>query len=171
MENLSFDEIQRLKKWVKETFIKLQEAWNKNNPDDLIYIESDLLYERDAAKMRRYISENKREIRKDIVVSNINICGYEETEESKILKITLNANMERYVIDMTTNEIIDGIKDYQLDEKYLLVFGKRGERQQDTKCIGCGANIVFNSLGKCEYCGNYIYSEEYDWVVNQIKKL
>ena len=171
MEDLILDENGKLKKWIKEIFIRVQEAWNQNNPDALIYIESDLLFERDAEKMRKYVSENKKEIRKDIVVTSVNVCAYEETEKRKVLEATLKSSMERYVVDLRTKEIVDGIKDYQQDEEYLIVFGKRGEKQTPIKCVGCGADITFNSLGKCEYCGNYIYSTEYDWVIEEIKKL
>lgn len=72
---------------------------------------------------------------------------------------------------MNTQEVIEGTKDYNKDVTYLIKFVKKGEKQEKIKCKGCGAEIELNSIGKCEYCGNYECSDKYDWVVDDIKIL
>ena len=44
-------EKQEFEKWVKEIFLKIQNAWNENDYESLINIESKFLYERDSEKI------------------------------------------------------------------------------------------------------------------------
>ena len=39
----------------------------------------------------------------------------------------------------------------------------------DLHCPNCGAPLDVNHSAKCEYCGQVITVDDYDWVISQIK--
>lgn len=157
---------------IKEIFKKIQNAWNTNNADELLHLESSMLYEKDAEKMRMYASKNIKEVRKDVVINFVDVIEKYEIANKEILKVKLKASMERYVQDVATGEIIEGIKEYKETKIYFLFFvrmiGKEG--YTIAKCNGCGADVNIIASGKCEYCGTLFYAKEYDWVVADIEE-
>ncbi|MBO5142685.1 MAG: hypothetical protein J6C46_06750 [Clostridia bacterium] len=158
--------------WVKEIFIKSQEAWNGNKYDDLMHVETGLLYEKHTTQMKRYIKENKEEVRKNIIVYNLHPKKYEVLGDKERLTFEFKLSMERYIIDKNSGEIIEGIRDYKETYQCNLMLKKQGNKTSGTiKCDNCGAKIKVNSLGKCEYCGNIIYSDKYDWVIEDCEYL
>ena len=163
-------EKQEFEEWVKEIFLKIQNAWNENDYESLINIESKFLYERDSEKIKKYIKENKREVRECVIISCVEIYGHKENEENQSLKAILKVSLENYVYDINTKEIFSGIKDYKVDRIYKITFRKR-EKQQDQKvrCEKCNAPIDLFNTRKCEYCGTILKINKFDWVVEDIE--
>lgn len=156
---------------IKKIFLKVQKAWSDNRPEDLINIESSLLYEREAEKIRRHISKNLREVRKNIVFNYIDVTEHYIAGTAEVLKVKIRASMENYIYNIITGEVVSGIREYKEIKKYILTMVKRGEKEGfiNIKCDGCGANVSIMALGKCEYCGTLFYTKEYDWILEDIE--
>ena len=170
-ERLEKYNTKEFKEWIKDIFISIQNAWNENDLEKLIYLESSLLFERDAEMIRANIAANRREVRTSIVVSNIYIREYKKVENRETLKVELKASMENFVYDNFTREILSGIADYKKTNKYLMTLGKMGDKENQTKikCRSCGAVMNIAASGRCEYCGSIGYSDLYDWIVEEIE--
>lgn len=157
---------------IKQIFLKIQNAWNKNKPEELLHIESSLLYERDAEKMRMYTSKGLKEVRNNIVINYAEADEYFEAGTKKFLKIKIKASMERYVYDTITGEIVNGIREYNETKVYILTLAKEEEKDGNIKmkCDACGADVNIRAIGKCEYCGTIFHTDEYDWTVVDIEE-
>ncbi len=157
---------------VREIFLKIQNAWKNNNPEELIHIESSLLYERDAKKMRMYTSKNLKEVRNNIVINYAEADDYYDVGSKKIIKVKVKASMERYVYDTITGEVVEGIKEYNETKIYMLTLAKEQEKDGNIKmkCEACGAEVNIRAMGKCEYCGTLFHTNEHDWIVVDIEE-
>ena len=156
---------------VEEIFLKIQKAWDEDKLEELINIQSAIMLERDFAKMQRYKKENKKVVRKSVVINYVRPIYYQETEDKEILKYEIKASMESYVYDMFTEEVYEGIREYKDTNIYVLTFVKTNDIDKKTilKCEGCGAPIKAVEVGKCEYCGNVVIVSEHSWLVENIE--
>lgn len=161
---------EEFEKWIEQTFMQIHDAWNQNKPENLVNIESNLLYERDAEKMRQYKNKGLREVRKCVVINYVQIIDHNINDVKEVLKVRIKASMENYIYDIHTGEITEGIRDYKKTDIYELILStkKAGNKIEQIKCNGCGADIEMNANGKCEYCGNLYYTEKYDWLIEDM---
>lgn len=159
--------------WAKEVFIKIQKAKNNNDLDSLIRLESSFLFERDAEIIRRNTLANRREVRDCVVINYAKINEYECKNNYDFIRVEIKASLENYTQDITTGEVVSGIKDYKKTNIYIVTFVRRGNITGNTKmkCDSCGADVNVAASGKCEYCGNIFYMDVHDLVVGEIEVL
>jgi len=163
-------------KWIKEVFIKIQNAWNENKINALVPLESGILLERDAQKMQILELEGKREVRKDTVVHYVDIYHYEKDGNVEIVKALVKATLENYIYQTGTNEVVEGIRDYNITKIYRITLKKRynfGSElgKQIVNCKACNAKVDLKASGKCTYCGTMVYTEDHDWAVVEIEEV
>ena len=77
-----------------------------------------------------------------------------------------------YKIDKTTREYKSGNNQSRIEKSHILTFRKKKNANREgisRKCSGCGASINANSTGICQYCGTIYNTEDYDWVLQDMK--
>lgn len=162
--------------YVKEIFIKLQNAWTEKNWEKIRPFESEELFEQHKAQLDGYIKNNQINVMEKISVNDINLISFEQTEKNDIIVLDLDSRMCDYIIDATTKAIIKGNKTKEYYSTYTLTFmrtngnvTKKGEIEKKN-CPNCGAPLTITSSGRCEYCNSVITTEDYSWVLTNLTK-
>ena len=59
----------------------------------------------------------------------------------------------------------------KVNNTYLLTFVKSVDTNKNNTCPKCGAEVVGNTTGVCNYCGSKIIFNQYDWVMSKKQKI
>ena len=117
-------------------------------------------------------SKNLRQMYDELNVKSTSIVGIYKNNEKYTIEVQLQSRYMDYLVDKTTNKYVSGINTYRIEVSNHLVFTKRinARREGETrKCPGCNANIDSNSTGKCPYCGTFYDTENYDWILEDVR--
>lgn len=165
--------------WVKDLFVKLQEAWAARDWNAIRYFESNELFEQHQKQLQGYIDNHQINKMERICVKSAKLLEFEQTGDIDILTVILNSKMIDYIIDDRTQEIIKGDKVIDRHSTYKMVFvRKNGVKTKEktneintTNCPNCSAPTQITSSGKCEYCGSVITTGEFNWVLSNLEKI
>lgn len=165
--------------WAKDLYVKLQHAWTDRNWEEMRPFETEELFEQHSAQLQEYIRNNTINVVDRISVNYATIYGFRQTDEKDIVDVALKATKKDYIIDATTQEVVEGNKDQYRVTVYKMTFErtkgqltKQGTDELDAKnCPNCGAPLKVTSAGKCEYCGSIVTTGVHDWVLSNIEPL
>ena len=165
--------------WVKDLFVKLQEAWTARDWSTIRYFESNELFEQHQKQLQGYIDNHQINKMERICVKSAKLSKFEQSGDKDILTVILSSKMIDYIIDDRTQEIIKGDKVTDRHSTYKLVFVRKtgiktkvGTNEVNaTNCPNCGAPTQITSSGKCEYCGSVITTGEFNWVLSNLEKI
>lgn len=162
--------------WVREVFLKLQQAWTDRDWKKIRPFESEELFAQHNQQLDEYIRNNKINVIEKIGIKSCKLISFTEDGDKEVVKVSLSAVMRDYVIDATTRKVLesDPNKDWYMN--YILTFNrKKGVKTQEglsnmstTNCPNCGAPTQITSAGQCEYCGSIITTGEHDWVLSDL---
>lgn len=165
--------------WVREVFIKIQQAWTDRNWKIIRPFESNELFQTHSAQLDEYIRNHKINVIEKINISYVKLRNFKEDGDKEVLEVELYAIMRDYVIDEKTKKVLesDPKRDYHM--KYLMTFNrKKGVKthvgtsnKSTTNCPNCGAPTEITSSGQCEYCDSVITTGEHDWVLSDIRSI
>ena len=106
---------------------------------------------------------------KETKIDNINIY-----EDKISIGVILISRYMDYLINDSTKKYISGINNHRIESTYYLTF----EKKINTKnynvvktCPHCGNSIDLNNNGKCNYCDGIFDTENYDYILTEIKKI
>lgn len=165
--------------WVREVFVKIQQAWSTREWKVIRPFESNELFSQHSAQLQEYIDNNK--INK-IEKININYCELREFKvdgDKEVMVVELHAIMRDYVVDATTNKVLESNPNKDWHMKYLMTFNRKTgvqtrpgtSNKSTTNCPNCGAVTNITSSGQCNYCDSVITTGEHDWVLSDIKSI
>lgn len=165
--------------WVKEVFVKMQEAWSKRDWSVIRCFESNNLFEQHQKQLEGYIENHQINKMERICVKSAQLSKFEQSGDKDILTVILNSKMIDYIIDDRTQEIIKGDRTTERHSTYKMVFiRKTGVKTKEgnseinaTNCPNCGAPTQIASSGKCEYCGTIVTTGEFNWVLSNLEKI
>lgn len=165
--------------WVREVFLKLQQAWTDRDWKKIRPFESEELFAQHNQQLDEYIRNNKINVVEKIGIKSCKLISFTEDGDKEVLKVNLSAVMRDYVIDATSRKVLesDPNKDWYMN--YILTFNrKKGVQTQEglsnkstTNCPNCGAPTQITSAGQCEYCGSVITTGEHDWVLSDLHSI
>lgn len=167
-------DIQKLKEWIKESFIKIQEAWSKKEMENVIGLMDYNLYEQYQLLLDNNEKQgitNKVEI---IDINYVDFSSYTEDYGKEIIEVAINTVGYIYDIEKTSNLIIHGSNEIKQRTTYKLTyFRKNGaQTQSDVKeyiCPNCGSTLI-GSTNKCNYCNTLILNDFENWSLNNIER-
>ena len=97
------------------------------------------------------------------------------TGEEERIAVYLEAAFNNYIIETESGKVLQGDPETRYEKRYLLTFVRTLGAKTDAsgatetiQCPHCGANVEVIRSGKCEYCGSVVYSEVYDWVLDEL---
>lgn len=165
--------------WVKEVFVKMQEAWSERDWSVIRCFESNNLFEQHQKQLEGYIENHQINKMERICVKSAQLSKFEQSGDKDILTVILNSKMIDYIIDDRTQEIIKGDRTTERHSTYKMVFiRKTGVKTKEgnseinaTNCPNCGAPTQIASSGKCEYCGTIVTTGEFNWVLSNLEKI
>lgn len=165
--------------WAKDLYVKLQHAWTVREWEEMRPFETEELFEQHSAQLQEYIKNNTINVVDRISVNYATIYNFRQTENKDIVEVALKATKKDYIINATTNEVVEGNKDQYRITVYKMTFertkGKLTEEGTDDldarNCPNCGAPLNMTSAGKCEYCGSIVTTGVHDWVLSGLEPL
>ena len=165
--------------WVREVFIKLQQAWSDRDWKKIRPFESEELFSLHNTQLDEYIRANKINMIEKIAVKSCKLVSFAEDGDKEVVKVRLSAVMRDYVIDATTRKVLESDPNKDWYMTYILTFNrKKGVKTQEglsnkstTNCPNCGAPTEITSAGQCPYCGSIITTGEHDWVLTDIHSI
>ena len=118
--------------WVREVFLKLQQAWTERDWKQIRPFESEELFAQHNQQLDEYIRNNKINVVEKIGIKQCKIISFTEDGDKEEVKVNLRAVMRDYVIDATTRKVLesDPNKDWYMN--YILTFNrKKGVKTQE----------------------------------------
>jgi len=171
--------VDKFNAWVREVFLKLQQAWTERDWKVIRPFESEELFAQHNQQLEEFIRNNKINVIEKIAVKSCKLVSFAEDGDKEVVKVKLSAVMRDYVIDATSRKVLesDPNKDWYMN--YILTFNrKKGVKTQEglsnkstTNCPNCGAPTQITSAGQCEYCGSIITTGEHDWVLSDLHSI
>lgn len=166
---------EKMLEWVKELFIKLQNAWTKREWESMRMYETQSLFEQHNKQVQGYIDTNRINVMEEIRIENIAIYKFRQEGDRDILEIALQSKMKDYIIDATTKQLLEGNKKQDRGNIYKLTFERKtgvktvNENEKTINCPNCGAQTKITVAGKCEYCGSIVTTGENGWVLSSLE--
>ena len=165
--------------WVREVFIKLQQAWSDRDWKKIRPFESEELFSLHNSQLEEYIRGNKINMIEKIGVKACSLVHFGEDGDKEVVKVRLSAVMRDYVIDATTRKVLESDPNKDWYMTYIMTFNrKKGVKthaglsnMSTTNCPNCGAPTEITSAGQCPYCGSVITTGENDWVLSDIHSI
>ena len=168
--------VDKFNAWVREVFMKLQQAWTDRDWKLIRPFESEELFAQHNQQLEEYIRNNKINVVEKIGIKSCKLISFTEDGDKEVVKVRLNAVLRDYVIDATTRNVLESDPNKDWYMTYILTFNrKKGVKTQEglsnlstTNCPNCGAPTQITSAGQCEYCGSIITTGEHDWVLTDL---
>lgn len=165
--------------FAKDLFVKLQNAWTARDWEPMRPFETESLFEQHKAQVQGYIDTNRINVMDRIAVNYAYLYNFRQEGDRDILEIALKSTMKDYIIDATTNHLLEGSRTQDRTTVYKLTFERKtgvltpeGTAQiKTTNCPNCGAPTEITSAGKCEYCGSVITTGANTWVLSGLEPL
>lgn len=165
--------------WVKEVFIKIQQAWTARDWSVIRPFESEELFSQHNAQLDEYIRNKKINVIEKIGIKSCYLKMFTEDGDKEVMTVGLSAVMRDYVIDADTHKVLESDPNRDWYMNYEMVFNrKKGVKTIEgksnistTNCPCCGAPTKITSAGKCDYCGSVITTGEHDWVLTDIRSI
>ncbi len=163
--------------WVRDVFIKIQQAWTERNWKAIRPFESNELFETHQAQLQEYIDNNKINVIEKISIKSCNLLDFKQDGDKEVVTVSLSAVMRDYVIDATSKQVLESDPNKDWNMSYIMTFARKSgvktqagtSKKSTTNCPNCGAPTEITSAGQCEYCGSVITTGEYDFVLTDIK--
>lgn len=164
----------KLKTLVKESFIKIQEAWSKKDMSSVIGLMDYNLYEHYQLLLENNEKQgitNKVEI---IDVNYVDFSAYTEDYGKDVLEVAINFVGYNYDVENTTNIVIRGSNEIKQRTTYKLIYYRKNGAQTQLEekeylCPNCGATLIENT-NQCKYCNTLILNNVEEWVLNNIER-
>lgn len=166
---------EKMLSWVKELFVKLQNAWTQRDWEKMKIYETQSLFEQHKAQVQGYIDTNRINVVEEIKIENIAIYKFSKQGDRDIIEIALQSKMKDYIIDATTKQVLEGDKKQSKGNIYKLTFERKTgiktskENTQTINCPNCGAQTDITEVGKCEYCGSILKTGANGWVLSSLE--
>lgn len=170
---------QKFCSWVREVFIKLQQAWTERDWKVIRPFESEELFSLHNSQLQEYIRGNKINVIEKIGVKSCELVSFVQDGDKEVMTVQLSAVMRDYVIDATSRKVLESDPNKDWYMTYHMIFvRKAGVKTQEglsnmstTNCPNCGAPTEITSAGQCSYCGSIITTGEHDWVLTDIHSI
>ncbi len=169
----NFDQ-QELFERLKKAFVAIQDAWSNQNLSKVQQFISDGVFERFSLQFKEQKEENYQNIIKNVSVNSVSLEQIESDKVFDTITVRFDASAIDFYKNIKTGEIIDGEPDFaEPFTEYWTFLRKKGTKSVskglfEGSCPNCGAPLSINQTAKCESCGSFIKSGQYDWVLTEI---
>lgn len=162
---------------ISNVFVRLQAAWMAKNLDDVRTCLTDEFFTQTDRQLDAYRNSNQTNVIERIAVLGVSLTGWDQNGKNDRIIARVSARMADYVVDAAGN-VVRGSKtaDKFMEYEWTLVrtTGKKTGVDNDKErknCPYCGAPLEINRSAKCEYCGNIVSTNDYDWCLASIRGL
>ena len=169
--NPDFNEDQ-FREIVREAFLKIQNAWERQDLSGVRKFISDGVYQRFNTQFTMMQLLKQRNTLDNVTVNKIYIDRVNSDGLFDIIHLAINATItDRFISDLDSSLNSGGTEEFV---EYWSFIKKRGRARKDLyytdNCPSCGAPLPedMGELSICSSCGTQTNSGEYDWVLSEI---
>lgn len=159
--------------FVRDVYIKVQEAWEAKDWSGIRPFESEELFSLHSKQLQEYIDNGTTPHLDKQEILETKIADFEIDGKYEYLTVKLVATLLAYLTDKNGN-VLNGSPKNRVYREYKLVFKrvhgvktKSDEKTNTTNCPNCGAPNKIASSGVCEFCNSLITTGDYGWVLNE----
>lgn len=158
---------------VNKAFVEIQNAWSNMNLAPVRRYISDGVYQRFHTQFKMMEILKQKNLLSHVTIHSISVDRVEKDGDFDILHVRIAAGMsDQFVCE--TIPSLDTYGGYENFIEYWSFIRKRGQPKKDIyqtdNCPNCSAPLSkdMTDAGKCTYCGSFVNSGEYDWVLSEI---
>ena len=166
-----FDEQLFLSK-VQNMFIKYYSAIMLDKLDTVKHFVDDNVYQEGLNEIKEWKARNARHMYDMLNAQDSHITSIDEYDDCYAITVFLRARYLDYYIDLESGKVT-GDDQNRVTVPYTIELKKRKDAKESgliKKCPTCGASLLINNSGKCDYCGNTYNLEDYDFVITRMYK-
>ena len=171
----NFSEQELLEK-VSNAYVQMQNCWQDKKWEPMRPLMTDALYSQFDRQLEALKRNGQTNYVERISVLGARIVGYYQDKVNDNLVVELRTRIVDYTVNDATGAVVSGSKTAEKFMTYewtLIRSLEHGTKEKDDvtdlHCPNCGAPLDVNHSAKCEYCGQVITVDDYDWVISQIK--
>ena len=172
-----FSEVE-LKEKLSNIYVKLQNAWQDKNLEEIRPYLTDTLYGQYDRQLDAYRRNKQTNYIERIAVLSVDIRGWKESADNDLVVAEIRTRIVDYVVNDENNSLVRGSKTAEKFMTYEWTLSrKKGAKTigkdgiHTVNCPNCGAPVDINKSAKCEFCGSIITTDSSDWTINSIKAL
>ena len=163
---------------ISNVFIRLQAAWMKKDLTEVRTCLTDEFFAQTDRQLDAYRTKKQTNVIERIAVLGVSLTGWEQNDKNDMIIARVSARMADYVTDDVTGDVVRGSRtaDRFMEYEWTLVRTKGrktgvDDEKERKSCPYCGAPLDINRSAKCEYCGNIVSTNDYDWCLASVKGL
>lgn len=167
---------QALLEKVSNAYVQMQNCWQDKKWEPMRPLMTDALYSQFDRQLEALKRNGQTNYVERISVLGARIVGYYQDKVNDNLVVELRTRIVDYTVNDATGAVVSGSKTAEKFMTYewtLIRSLEHGTKEKDDltglHCPNCGAPLDVNHSAKCEYCGQVITVDDYDWVISQIK--
>lgn len=167
-----------LKEKISNMYVKLQNAWQDKNLEEVRPYLTDALYGQYDRQLDAYRRNRQTNYVERIAVLSVDLRGWRQDGANDMIYAVLNTRIVDYVVNDADNTLVRGSRTQEkfMSYEWTLTRTKGAQTAELTgihtiHCPNCGATVDINKSAKCEYCGSILTTQSSDWTINGIKGL
>ncbi len=161
--------------YVKQVYMDIQAAWEARDLSSVRAVLHKNLYQQTEQQLEKKRQQGIINHLERISVSEAYLTSYRRDSEYEYATVYLAASMIDYQVEEATGKILYGDRTTRWNMFYKMRFMRTlgsvsrsaEERNKGFNCPNCNAPIEGTSFGVCEYCGSFVTSGDYDWVLSE----
>jgi len=159
---------------VREVFLKLQDAWMKQQWELARPLETDYLFSTHLYMIERFKDAGYVNHLEDIQILSVIPVKIERDAYYECVTVRIGAKMRDYTVD-GSGKVVEGDKNVlRTFSEYWTFIRAAGFTKDSTdeekNCPNCGAPLKVSMAGVCEYCESKVTSGEFYWTVSLIEQ-
>ncbi len=159
---------------VREVFLKLQEAWMKQQWELARPLETDYLFSTHLYMNERFREAGYVNHLEEIEILSVIPVKIERDAYFESITVRIGARMRDYTVD-GSGGVVEGDKNilrtFSEYWTFIRAAGFTHDRAEDEKnCPNCGAPLKISMAGICEYCESKVTTGEFYWTLSLIEQ-
>ncbi len=161
---------------VSNNYVQMQNCWQDKKWEPMRPLMTDALFSQFERQLNALIARGQTNFVDRIAVLGCRIVGYAQDNVNDSLIVELRTRIVDYTVEDATGTLVSGSKTAEkfMTYEWTLIRSKDRvtpdkEAMKEVHCPNCGAAIAINHSGQCEYCGQVITLNDYDWVISAIR--
>lgn len=159
----------RLIGYIDNLFIQVCLAITLKDLGRVKHFLSEEIYRRLEEKLVLLNKNNYTQMYDELNVASTTILNKRVEGDTFVMEVELISKALDYILD-ENGKMVSGNNQTRKCVKNHLIFTKKRnsqEKEEVTKCPGCGANMDINHNGKCLYCGAIYQLEEENYILRE----
>ncbi|MBF0544897.1 MAG: TIM44-like domain-containing protein [Candidatus Riflebacteria bacterium] len=159
---------------MNKAFLIIQEGWSGQDLSKLQNFVSDGIFERFYLQINEQKEAQIRDHMEAIEIREVDIAQIQSDKHFDTINVYFRAKAVNYRVDLKTNKFKEGSTEPEEFEEYWSFIRKPGAQTLKKPgliegcCPNCSAPVNLVRTAKCESCGSFLRSGEYDWVLSEI---